>query len=168
MLGIDGSPVAEVYTFIAKDVRYELNLPNTTDPDSSTSKEDTKEDKKPEFLFTVSNYKLSKTTENKKTVYKFDLDYKHSGGTIKDVNLKFKTNGNAIINSSGIKVNLGSDGKGSCTIPDEYTAMFDKTFATQSNFGGNAFVFVNIEITYVLDDAENTKYIRNQKVQLSK
>lgn len=167
MIGVDGSPIAEIYSFIAKDVRYETNLLAMTVEDSKPYVPENTNVKPPEFIFTASDYQLNELEIDKKKLYRFSFYYRYSGGDIDSVNIQLRDNSNAIINATGVNAKLYENGIAVCTIPDEYTSRLNNIFASQKALGNNLFVFVTIEVTYNINNVTNTKYIRNQRVQLS-
>lgn len=167
MIGIDGSPIAEIYNFIAKDVRYETNLLAVTTDEQKPYVPENTNVKPPEFIFTASNYQLSEFDEDKKKLYRLSFKYQYSGGDIESVNVQLRDNSNAIINATGISAKLDENGIAVCTIPDAYTSILNNTFAKQKALGNSLFVFVTIAVTYNINNVTNTKYIRNQRVQLS-
>lgn len=60
VLGADGSPIAEAYSFIAKDIRYEVS--GIPDNDEAPIPDDDEKEKEEEFYFNTNSIILTRTT----------------------------------------------------------------------------------------------------------
>lgn len=117
VIGIDGAPIGEVYSFIAKDIRY--NQDGTTAKDVTTKTETTdsaQEEANEEFKFNIKSLYIERrsnkndhySTQGIPYSYTIKMEYDCSNGEITGMNFTLKTLTRYKINSSAWQIGTGS------------------------------------------------------------
>lgn len=178
-IGIDGAPIGEVYTFIAKDIRYELNsLPERTPAEENSKSVIDNKIPKDDFVITLSPKNIKKNSvrsdalgngERFHKYYGLDIEYAVGGGTVKAILATLKRDTGEKINPAAISMNMESK---SFVVPDEYTALVDRAFDSQRALGASEdhlYILCDFKIVYEKDGKEKMPiYKNNQKVYLAK
>lgn len=165
-LGLDGAPIAEVYSFIAKDIRYELlaSTPNSDTRNADNSNENEFIDKE-EFVIVITPEKITKP--NGKEKYEIKVTHKAEGGKVRDIKLTLKDHNNKKINNASISI--GKDVDSTIEIPPEHTKKINDIFTLQKKEGiKNPYLNCDFQIIYTKNDMEKAPiYSNNKKVYLA-
>lgn len=114
VLGTDGNPIAETYSFIAKDIRYDLNLSEVGNSGSSNKEEEEESKKEVEESTTVFEFDTLYSTGNLSTIKRecsMNIKYSSKNGNIKSISITPKTE-NGAANLHPVSVRMTLDGKG--------------------------------------------------------
>lgn len=163
MLGIDGSPIGEVYSFIAKDIRHDGDIPergyeSDLSPDDYTEIDEY-------FVISITSSDIvqilpgfNEINDVKEYGYKLNLTYQATGGIIESIWAKFKRSDGSSISSSAINIGMGRDNKIGFIIPIEFRAAIDKEFINQKKLGNeNNYLLIDFIINYEANDKDKTK-----------
>lgn len=197
VLGVDGAPIAEAYTFIAKDIRYEISgMPEkdpapTTDSTSSTDTETAKDN----FVLAFTPISITKTggssTSNKTEEiilpegvdavsgaapqkphvsipkYFINIKYECGGGEVNDIGILMKRENGEAINTSYISI--GNKKEISFEVPSEYNPKIERVFNSQSSLGATSFYLIcDFQFSYSKGGKiQVPKFEKNKKVFLA-
>lgn len=173
VLGVDGNPIAENYSFIGKDVRYGVDdIPEVDPTEEPETEEDSEEESEEEFIFSVSNMYIDRVCtyikdETREVIeYNFNLtDYKYSeSGEPVKVQIKFKGfEGTDLKNTS---IELAFKQASSFTIPKDYATLIERDINKQKNngfFKENMFVYCDLIIYYKQNGTNLIPYYINKQ-----
>lgn len=178
VLGADGGVIGEVYSFIAKDIRYELNrLPaNNTESDSSTTEEEvTVEEKAPKIVINsaVMNWKKKAQIINSDDPLNSDLSFGAISSALLDIEtftfnmnysivdadnieitgiqVMFREADGTYINTSYIDIGVGKNNEISYKLDTKYTQKLNNEIKSQQNAGvssGNYTLRFDLMVNY--------------------
>lgn len=149
VIGLDGSPIGEVYSFIAKDIRHEeailekkyvedIDEKNNLNPEQS-------------FVFAINSSSIEQILPGSNEIndiknygYKIKINYESFGGDIKSISIKLKRSDSTYITPSSIKLDLNKNKSIAYILPSQYRAAIDKEFILQNK--------LSIEEQYLLID----------------
>lgn len=168
MLSTDGGVIGEVYSFIAKDIRYEMETLPEKDPvkNESNAGENNVSEKEEQFLFTIESLSIEK--ENGRWYVK--LKNKHNAGKIKGIGITLKRDNMTIINSVQMDLGNGTDIKQMVEFKNSYE--IDKCLENQERLGvkpEDLILYSDISVSYELKDKPNNiSTITKKKVNVKK
>lgn len=172
VIGIDGSPIGEVYSFIAKDIRYDSNGITAKDP-TETNEENNKETIE-EFKFEIKNLHIERrsnkndhySTQGIPYSYKIKMDYECSNGEVTGMNFTLKTLTREKINSSAWQI--GTEQSIEFDIPFNLALKIDKAISSQ-NVSNITDAILYFDLTVDNKNNENIKSPKifyNQKISI--
>lgn len=139
VLGTDGQPVGEVYSFIAKDIRYSTNLTQiSTSTDDNTTEDDTSIEFKTGTLVKTNS------------IYKLKVKYDIANLSVTSVKLRIRSNDNKTIDPVYVLVDASSDNTIRYDIPSTHTTAIDKCIANQS--ADNPYIIAELILDYKTSD----------------
>ena len=139
IIGLDGSPIGEVYSFIAKDIRY--NSDGTTAKDTTNEKTESEkaiEDADKEFKFEIKSLYIERISNLDNTYnvplhpysYVIKMEHTFSNSEVTGMNFTIKTLTKDKINSAAWQI--GKDSKIEYKIPDEFASNISKAISSQN------------------------------------
>lgn len=190
VLGTDGAPIAEAYSFIAKDIRYDIKGIPEKDPvsesDNSNSATELPKNQFNVLLVPLGFSEIGNNPSNKSPAsnpdvdavtgaasgftipqYTLKLKYSASGGKVSDIKLTMKRENGEIINSSALS--LGNNNEITFTIPREYHTKIYRSFEYQRTLGATTpYLICDFKIIYSMNDKIQAPYTSsNKKVSLT-
>ena len=186
VMGVDGAPIAEAYSFIARDIRYDEKIdekPTLTEQKETTDEKTLAIDNA--FAMTIENMNLTKkpgynvdknimdatdvgrVSATYYNDYTFNADFKYGGGTITNILVTFKRSTSTVINSTAFSV--GTSSPINYGIPSEASSVINKEIQSQKAMGATQYyLLVDMTIIYEKDGvAQSPYYIHNKKVYLT-
>lgn len=196
VLGIDGAPIAEAYTFIARDIRYDITGipekdPVITDENNSNSSIGTTQNQFNILLVplgiieegTSSNARNSNrsstdvdaitgaapTNPNQIPIPKYYIKVKYScgGGEVSDIKLTMKKANGEVINTSALSI--GNNNEITYEIPREFHKSIQSEFNSQRSLGATSlYLICDFRIIYAINGKIQSPYSStNKKVSLT-
>lgn len=168
MLSTDGGVIGEVYSFIAKDIRYEMETLPEKDPvkNESDTSENNASEKEEQFVFTIESLSIEK--EDGKWYVK--LKNKYNTGKIKGIGITIKRDDMTIINS--VQIDLGTDTNIKQEIESRHASSIEKCLESQEKLGvkpEDLILYSDISVSYELKDKPNNiSTITKKKVDVKK
>lgn len=162
VMGLDGSPIGEAYSFIAKDVRHEISIPEKDYDDDIIDNTTSIEEY---FLFAINSSSITQILPDSNHIndiknygYRLNINYEYSGGNMKSIAVKLKRSDGTYITPSAFYIGIGKDKSISSIIPTEYRSAIDKEFILQNKAGvASPYLLIDYLISYELTDKAATK-----------
>lgn len=175
VIGVDGSPIGEVYSFIAKDIRYDSD--GTAAKDTTEKTEATKSVEEAEsenFKFEIKSLYIERrsnkndhySTQGIPYSYKIKMEYDCSNGDVTGINFTLKTLTWNKINCSAWQI--GTTSPLEFEIPFSVATKIDNAIKSQnvSNIA-DARLYCDITINNQKDDKiKSPKRYHNQKISI--
>lgn len=175
VIGIDGAPIGEVYSFIAKDIRYDSD--GITAKDTATNTEATEaveEAEKENFKFEIKSLYLERrsnkndyySTQGIPYSYKIKMEYDCSNGEVTGMNFTLKTLARDKINSSAWQI--GTKSPLEFEIPFSMANQIDNAIKSQnvSNIT-DASLYFDLTVNNKKDEKiKSPKVYQNQKISI--
>lgn len=197
VIGVDGAPIAEAYTFIARDVRYDVKGIPEKDVVSNDKNDSNTSNALPENQFNIlivpvgiteiggssSNRNSTNSTNadvdgitgaaptlpNQVTLPKYYIKVKYScgGGEVNDIKLTMKRENGEIINPSALSI--GNNNEITYEIPREFHRKIKAAFDSQKSLGAtNVYLNCDFRVIYAINGKIQSPYSStNKKVYLT-
>lgn len=153
VLSSDGGVIGEVYSFIAKDIRYEMEtLPEKDTSESTNSNDNGITVNKEQFVFAIESLSVEK--ENGKWYIK--LKSKHNIGEINNIGIILKKDDMSIINN--IQIDLGKDSDIKYEIDNRFVSVIEKCLEYQEKLNikpEDYILYSDLIVSYKLDNSSN-------------
>lgn len=175
VIGIDGSPIGEVYSFIAKDTRYGSDGTVAKDTTISTdSPKTTEETTIEEFSFKIKSLYIERrsnkndyySTQGIPYSYTIKMEYECSNGDVTGINFTLKTLTRDKINSSAWQI--GTNSPLEFDIPFSVATQIDKAIQSQNVSSiTDASLYFDLTVNNKKDEkVKSPKIFYNQKISI--
>ena len=158
ILSADGQPIGETYTFIAKDIRYELNG-NKNNASSSYNENSTSDES---FIFNINYFNLT----IKNNISKLSINYSFANGTIVSVSISLKDHNKKDMYNAAFNIQVSS--LKSYELDSVKTEIIKKEIAIQKSENIiDKYLYADFIIQYKNDNNETLYYtLTNQRVSI--
>lgn len=163
VIGTDGAPIAEVYTFIAKDIRYEMSGTTESNTSNNNNSSTSKPDTTPEFVISINPIQIIKEGGSSSPVsYTLKFEQTHNGGELDELLLTLKKDTGEVINTSAMSI--GTDSKISYKVPNEYIALITRALNVQTSLGTKEpYLVCDFKIIYSIDGKKKSPIYQSSK-----
>jgi hypothetical protein len=182
VMGLDGSPVGEAYSFIAKDIRYpdatstskststtssSTNTSSSSNSSSSSSASTSTSTLNDPFVFVVNNIEIVKkaNSNSSSTPYTYTIKMSYTCNyDVLDVQITLKNTNNNAINAAALKLgNGGSNHSIEYAIPSMYASSINNKVISQNDTS----MLYDLKIYYDINNVQQLpKFLSNKNVQI--
>lgn len=171
VLSADGGPIGEVYSFIAKDIRYDIGvLPETTSVENIEA--NSNEEEETAFTFSVESAVVKYDTSIVDPRLfagrlRYDMKYKSENGVLVGIRLMLKNYKSKILNTAYYDIGIGKDSEINHIINMGIHTAVIKAYNEQKEDGARdnqAYMFYDLIIDYQVGEELKQTTLSNQKV----
>lgn len=160
VLSTDGGVIGEVYSFIAKDIRYDMeSLPEKT-LEQTNGNDSNQDSSQKEFVFAVNNLIIEKNSTN--DMFNIRLESTCTGGTITSIKAKLKEDNMTAI--STVPVDLGEECNSVTNIPKSNNTQIKNCIEKQIKMGvkeDDVAMYIDLIINYSIDGTPKLALFKN-------
>lgn len=158
VLSADGGPIGEVYSFVAKDIRYEMDsLPEIDAPGGTGGEGESGNETGKSFVYAIESIAIKESKESSSdgsanNFWNINIKSNYSGGTINKIQCSILNHRRRPITSTPFIIREGNDITE--TIPKQYWNAISNDIKTQKAIisdNSKLELFVTLQIDYSMD-----------------